>query len=53
MVKLAGAERKLQWTEINRLLMIWYCLMSHLLVCMGGLQVNVEKSKMMISGEET
>ena len=33
--------------------MIWYCLMSHLLVCMGGLQVNVEKSKMMISGEET
>ena len=33
--------------------MIWYCLMSHLLVCMGGLQVNIEKSKMMISGEET
>ena len=52
MVKLGGErrERKLEGTEINRLLMI--CLMSHLLVYMGGLQVNVEKAKMMISSEE-
>ena len=54
MVKLAdeAGEGKLLETEVNRLLMIWYWLVSHLMVGMGGLKANVENAKIMINSEE-
>ena len=54
MVKLVDEARegKLLRTEVNRLLMIWYWLVSHLMVGMGGLKANVEKAKITINSEE-
>lgn len=54
MVKLAdeAGEGKLLRTEVNRLLMIWYWLVSHLMVGMGGLKANAEKAKITINSEE-